>query len=482
MHLEHQGRQHLRLELGHLDGRAPRSGAAGLYMATRPVGHAGRGEARPPVYLGSTNWASGTDPDGVPDRLLDVNRIGPLGSVSISTSPAAVNVTAAGGSFPVTLTLTAAGGPRGADAVGDGSAGRHHRQPRQDGAVRVRGTNATLTVTVPKAFPVGTYPLTVDAGWHGTLATATVPLVVSGPPVARLSGGDRYATAAAISAGWAPGVPVVYVATGLNFPDALAGAAAAGALGAPLLLVAGTSVPPATAAELARLKPERIIILGGPGVVSDGVAGTLSYYSSGGVFRLSGGDRYATAAAISAGWAPGVPVVYVATGLNFPDALAGAAAAGALGAPLLLVAGTSVPPATAAELARLKPERIIILGGPGVVSDGVAGTLSYYSSGGVFRLSGGDRYATAAAISAGWAPGVPVVYVATGLNFPDALAGAAAAGALGAPLLLVAGTSVPPATAAELARLKPERIIILGGPGVVSDGVYATLEAYFATW
>ena len=96
------------------------------------------------------------------------------------------------------------------------------------------------------------------------------------------------------------------------------------------------------------------------------------------------------------------------------------------------------------------------------------------------RLSGSDRYATAAAISAGWGPGVPVVYIATGLNFPDALAGAAAAGTLGAPLLLVTGTTVPAPTAAELARLKPGRIVILGGPGAVSDAVFAALDAYFA--
>jgi len=73
---------------------------------------------------------------------------------------------------------------------------------------------------------------------------------------------------------------------------------------------------------------------------------------------------------------------------------------------------------------------------------------------------------------------VPVVYIATGLNFPDALAGAAAAGSLGAPLLLVTGTTVPAPTAAELARLKPGRIVILGGPGAVSDDVASQLRAY----
>jgi hypothetical protein len=88
----------------------------------------------------------------------------------------------------------------------------------------------------------------------------------------------------------------------------------------------------------------------------------------------------------------------------------------------------------------------------------------------VDRIAGPDRYATAAAISASHhLPGVPVAYVATGLNFPDALAGAAAAGKVGAPLLLVTRDSLPAATAAELARLRPGRIIVLGATGVVSD-------------
>jgi Cell wall binding domain 2 (CWB2) len=98
------------------------------------------------------------------------------------------------------------------------------------------------------------------------------------------------------------------------------------------------------------------------------------------------------------------------------------------------------------------------------------------TSGAVTRLAGGDRYATAAAVSAAvFGPGVPVAYVATGAGFPDALAGGPAAGDQGGPLLLVAKDSVPPATAAELARLKPARIVVLGGPSVVSDAVASAL-------
>ncbi len=312
------------------------------------------------------------------------------------------------------------------------------------------------------------------------IATDPPPDPIPGP-VTRLGGAEQYATPAAISAAtFAAGVPVVYVATGLNFPDALAGAAVAGAEGGPILLVSTDSIPAVTAAELARLGPQRIVILGGAAVVSDGVMAALSAYTSGPVTRLAGRDRYATAAEIgAASFGSSVPVVYVATGLNFPDALAGAAVAGAEGGPILLVSTNAIPAVTADQLTRLSPSRIVILGGAAVVSDGVLAALSAYTSGPVTRLSGRDRYATAAALSAAtFAPGVPVVYVATGLDFPDALAGSAAAGSLGAPILLVSTNAIPAATAAELVRLRPARIVILGSTSAVSETVRIQIQQY----
>ena len=110
--------------------------------------------------------------------------------------------------------------------------------------------------------------------------------------------------------------------------------------------------------------------------------------------------------------------------MNFPDALAGGPAAAACGCPILLVLTDSIPAATATELTRLGPAGIVILGGTGVVSETVETALAAFTGGDVDRLSGANRFATAAAISAAtFSPGVPAVYITTGLNFPDALAG-----------------------------------------------------------
>jgi putative cell wall-binding protein len=311
-----------------------------------------------------------------------------------------------------------------------------------------------------------------------------VPLPPPPPSPIRLFGADRYATAAAISAAtFDPGVPAAVVATGATFADALAGAAAAAELGGPLLLVTPTAIPAATAAELARLDPAHIYVLGGPAAVGNAVLTGLGAYTTptgGAVTRLAGADRYATAAAVSAAvFSPGVSHVFLATGQNYPDGLAAGPAAALVGGPVLLVTPTAIPAATATELARLAPQRIIVVGSTGVISDAVAAALAPFASLGVERVAGLDRYATAAALSARFfSPAVAAAFAATGANFPDALAAGPAAAAWGGPLLLVKGSSLPASAAAEFARLDPGAIFIAGGPGVVGWAVQDSLAPF----
>jgi hypothetical protein len=298
----------------------------------------------------------------------------------------------------------------------------------------------------------------------------------------RLAGPDRYATAAAVSAAsFPPGVPAAFVATGTTFPDALAAGPAAALSGAPVLLTMPGSIPTATANELRRLRPGRIYVLGSSGAVSDAVAGQLAGFTAGTVTRLGGTDRYATAATVSTTFfSRGVPAAFVATGANYPDALSGGPAAAASRSPLLLTRLDSVPSSTAAEIQRLRPARIYILGSTGVVSDAVASHLRSLSGAEIVRLAGADRYATSAAISRQFFGAPPAAYLATGVNFPDALAAVPPAGIGASPLLLVQPSGVPAVISTELRRIWPPRTFMLGSPGAVSDGVVATVRALLA--
>ena len=204
--------------------------------------------------------------------------------------------------------------------------------------------------------------------------------------------------------------------------------------------------------------------------------------------NLAGGDRYATAVAISA-WhfQPGVPAVILASGANFPDALAGGPAAARLGAPILLLPpGDGIPAGVAAELQRLTPARIIVLGGEGVISPAQSAALVAFVPGRdpakVLRLAGPTRYDTAIKVSQfafptlpgppPVAPAVPVVFLANGSQFPDAMAGASAGARLGGPVLMEDPSrsfADQVALQDELHRLKPATIRVLGGPIAVPD-------------
>ncbi len=169
--------------------------------------------------------------------------------------------------------------------------------------------------------------------------------------------------------------------------------------------------------------------------------------------------------------------------MNFPDALAAAAAAGTVPGPVLLVSTTgTLSAATTAELKRIKPTKIVVLGSTVVISATVFNALKAYAPAGqTFRYYGTSRYDTAASISSHTfaADCGCVAYVAAGTDFNGALSGAAAAGYINGPLLLVGTTgAIPTSTKNELTRLKPVRIVVLGGTDKVSVAVFNALAPY----
>ena len=309
-----------------------------------------------------------------------------------------------------------------------------------------------------------------------SLLQVSSPASAATPTVQREAGGDRYATSAQISATtFAPGVGAVYIASGATFPDALAGAAAAGGDGAPVLLTAPGGLPAVISAEISRLRPARVVVLGGEGAVSPVVLEQIARVTSAPLTRVAGADRFETATEISAATHPdGASVVYLASGELFPDALSAGSVAGAQDAPILLTPASALPDVVRREIARLGPQRIVVIGGSGAVSESVAAEAASTVGARLERRSGRERYATSAAISAAaFVSGAPTVYLASGSDFPDALSGAAAA--RGAPVLLTAPGSLPAVIAAEIARLRPQRIVVLGGSGAVSPAVFDRL-------
>lgn len=299
----------------------------------------------------------------------------------------------------------------------------------------------------------------------------TETITIVGEPVTRAAGADRIATAIQVSQQSYPAnAKVVYVATGYNYPDALAAGPAAAAEGGPLLLTPGDTLPAAVAAEIQRLQPSKIVVVGGPAAVSNGVYDALDALAPE-IHRAQGPDRFATSRAIAeyAFGTSGASHAYIATGLNFPDALSASAAGAASGSPVILVNGTasSVDAATVTLLNDLGVTDVTVVGGTAVISPGIKNQLA------ATRLSGADRYETSLAIAQDAYPsGASRVLIATGLNFPDALAGSAWAGPAKAPLLIVKTNCIPGSILDEIISLDPVQVSLIGSTGVLNESVF----------
>ena len=305
--------------------------------------------------------------------------------------------------------------------------------------------------------------------------------------VERSAGADRTSTATAASrTAFASGAGGgIVIATGSAYADALSAAGLAGAVHGPVLLVTREGVTAGLRDEIRRLGATRAFIVGGTAAVPRTVESAVRGMGLS-VVRISGSDRYATAAAVAlrirteTGSYP--KVAFVVTGDKFADALSASPVAYALKAPILLTKAKSVPAASRNALGSLHPDRIVIVGGTTVVSSAVQRLLTVPGSS-VARVAGTTRYATAAAFASRalaerWAS-ERVAYVVTGANFPDALGAGPAAGERGGLLLLTSSTtlSAPIRTTVQSNADKVDAVEVVGGLSAVSNGVVGSIDA-----
>lgn len=206
-------------------------------------------------------------------------------------------------------------------------------------------------------------------------------------------------------------------------------------------------------------------LLGGTSAIPASIATELAGMGYRSV-RFAGADRYGTAVAVAD--ALGDPqTVLLATGTNYPDALAAGPAAAHIGGAVLLTDGSGLPAATAGYLSTHPAGSVYAIGGPAAVADPLAS-----------RVIGADRYATASAIAATFFTAPATVGVATGLDFPDALSGGPMLAESGAPLLLTLPNALPSETATYLASIKSTalHVDLFGGTGALNADIPADIE------
>lgn len=296
----------------------------------------------------------------------------------------------------------------------------------------------------------------------------------------RISGSDRYKTAAAISMkGWPSGSQYAVLARGDDFADALCAGPLAMKFNAPILLTPSDKINMDTMNELKRLGVKNILIVGGQGAVSEDIEAVLNNEGID-VERIWGNDRYETSIKIAEKIGLSDNIV-LATGENFPDALSISAIAAKLGMPIILSSKSTLPEVVKQYINSRQIKKTYVIGGTGVIEDSVAKIMPGY-----IRLGGSDRFETNVIIMQEFSDQLNYdnVYIAVGEGtngneFADALSGAVLAALNSSPVVLTS-KMVPEVIDSFIKNKLTEStvLLVLGGEGAVSNHVVNTFFSH----
>ena len=345
-------------------------------------------------------------------------------------------------------------------------------------------------ITPVKDFTIYGYDPNGVGKWYAEDFNGGMKYVTIGKNI-RLAGSNRYATSAAVSSSMFQDSECVIIASGSDFPDALAGTTLAAAYGAPILLTDKNKLPDDIREEITRLGAREATILGGTGAVSDNVKNALEEMGLS-VDRISGSNRYATAADIAKTaylynrrQAP--ENLFFVVGSEFADALSVSPVAGATNSPILFVPKNGkIDDATLSFIKTVKGRvhNVYVIGGTGAISEDMQKAIDTATGLKSERIAGKNRYETSTQILKKFAgatiPGGSslldsnAIAVATGANYPDALSASAVCALSRTPLMLVDGKNM---TDAQIEVLKAQKgeyadrfdIAFVGGEGVIPE-------------
>ena len=299
----------------------------------------------------------------------------------------------------------------------------------------------------------------------------------------RIAGMTRYATMALVSQTAFPDTSdYAVLASGQDFPDALAASSLAGALKAPILLTSPGSLTSEARNEIQRLRARKVIIIGGSNAVSPTVEQQVRSMGVS-VNRIAGATRYETALQIyklapswfNIRWST---TAIIATGEKFADALSISPYAYQTASPFILSSRNGLD-ADSLQTARSGAfQSAIIVGGSAVVPDSVQNQLTAARLS-VSRLAGQTRYDTSQQIGdfvlRRLSSSPQDIVFATGKDFPDALSGSALAGTRQTAMMLVENSSTPTIKFAAQRVPNVQNVYVLGGSNAVDSTTINTI-------
>lgn len=272
----------------------------------------------------------------------------------------------------------------------------------------------------------------------------------------------------------------VVLTTNAAYFDALSANALAGALHAPVLLTDINELPAQTRSELQRMQTKTVYICGGSLVVSQAVEDELNQMGIK-VKRIFGEMADDTANKIARTLPRISDTCFVTTSWGYADALSASSFAYAKQAPIFLTNyddGT-LSSATLETIRSKGFKRVIIVGGTSVVSPEVEQTLSAWGIANIERVAGETSYDTSLQLAQKLlSMGLRAnnMGIATGLDYLDALCGAALCGRYDSVIVLADDTnSSAVETFMAQNRMAIKSYAIFGGNAAVGEDTERTI-------
>lgn len=255
-----------------------------------------------------------------------------------------------------------------------------------------------------------------------------------------------------------------------DYPDALVAGPLAANYNAPILMTPTKQVPHRVVDALRTHGFTKVILVGNPGAISAGVASQLQNAGFQ-VQRLGGQDRYRTAGAVAdhllAARGQDKSDVYLATGVDYPDALSASSAAIKNVGVVLLTPRRTVDGTSQGWMNSAKAAKVVAVGGPAVKAAEKSVHLDE-------KQVGFDRYETAEKVASAYFPPNPGrIAVATGKDFPDATLAASLTARTGSPLVLTRPDTLTQPTTQFLTRNRASvrKVDVVGGKAAVTEKV-----------
>ena len=345
-----------------------------------------------------------------------------------------------------------------------------------DGRTLKLGTDYTLSYKNNVLPGTATITVTGKANYTGT-ATSQFLIKEVDLELTRVAGENRLVTMAEIAktaftgtSDWA------IVAQAVDFPDALGAAALAGAYKAPVLTTVSKELSAEARDQLKRLKVKNVLVLGGPGSVSDNAVRQIKAIPGvKSVKRVAGANRFGTSLEAYKQFqskASGYDTVVVASGASFADALTAGPYCYARNAAMVLGWNKGLEDYLVKAIkADKNVKKVVIVSSAGAVD--VAKVKAQLGSSYKYAtITGSNTYATNKAFNTwalanGMTAEKPVI--ATGEAFADALAGAPLAGVNNSVMVLVKNSKSASLGAITTAKVKPtiEHAYMLGAAATI---------------